>query len=273
MGRSTPARRRRAALEARAELLWTAAAIANEVGDPAPTVRDRLASQLDHVDDPFFRPSARLLIASLSALVADVEGVLREASVALEQLRSQDEPFWTAVAASTTGTAEMALGHYDDAFRHLSEVRDLGERFDNPGLGAWSRVQLGTLAVAQGRRDDARTLLIQGLELSLAAHSTRSVTLCIVAFAQLALLEGEPERAGLLAGAANGLRRRAALAAWPLLQQGEALLVAQVREALGPDRFDDVFAAGGQLDQQEAVAAIQDWHSSSDRASRASRHK
>jgi predicted ATPase len=242
--------------EARAELLWTAAAIANEVGDPAPTVRDRLASELDQVDDPFFAASSRLLIASLSALVADVEGVLREASVALEQLRSQDEPFWTAVAASTTGAAEMVLGRFDDALRHLSEVRDLGERFDNPRLTAWSLVQLGTLAVAQGRRDDARALLDEGLDLSLAVHSTRSVTLCMVAFAQLALLEDEPERAGLLAGAVEGLRRRAALAAWPLLQHGETSLVAQVREALGADGFDSTFAAGIQLDQRQAVATI-----------------
>jgi predicted ATPase len=256
--------------DARAELLWTAAAIANEVGDPAPTVRDRLASHLDEVDDPFFTASSRLLIASLSALVADVEGVLREASVALEQLRGQDEPFWTAVAASTTGTAEMALGRFDDAQRHLSEVRDLGERFANPGLTAWAVVQLGTLAVAQGKRDDARTLLHEGLDLSLAARSTRSVTLCMAAFAQLALVDGEPERAGLLAGAAEGLRRRAALAPWPLLQQGEALLVAQIREALGPDGFDQTFAAGIQLDQREAVAAIRGGRSSGPHASPAS---
>jgi predicted ATPase len=242
--------------EARAELLWTAAAIANEVGDPAPAVRARLASALDQVDDPFVTASSRLLLASLSALVADVEGVLREASAALEQLRSQDEPFWTAVAASTTGAAEMVLGRFDDAFRHLSEVRDVGERVDNPGLTAWAVVQLGSLAVAQGRRDDARALLDEGLDRSLAAHSTRSVTLCIVAFAQLALLEGDPERAALLAGAAEGLRRRAALAAWPLLQHGEALLAAQIRDALGPDGHDDMFAAGIQLDQREAVAAI-----------------
>jgi hypothetical protein len=109
-------------------------------------------------------------------IAGDLDGVLREASVSLEQLRSQDEPFWTAVAASTTGVTEMAVGRYDDAFRHLTEVRDLGERVDNAGLAAWSRVQLGALAVVQGRREDARALLDDGLALSLAAHSTGSVT-------------------------------------------------------------------------------------------------
>ncbi len=78
----------------------------------------------------------------------------------------------------------------------------------------------------------------EGLELSLAAHSTRSVTLCLTAFARLAFVEGDPQRAALLAGAVDGLRRRVGLRPWPLLRRDEAELVAQVREALGPDRFD-----------------------------------
>jgi len=34
--------------------------------------------------------------------------------------------------------------------------------------------------------------------------------------------------------------------------------VTRVREALGADRFEEVFAAGSRLSQQEAVAAIRD---------------
>ena len=117
---------------------------------------------------------------------------------------------------------------------------------------------LGTLAVAQGRLEEARAPMDEGLELSLAAHSTRSVTLCLTAFARLAFVEGDPQRAALLAGAAEGLRRRVGLRAWPLLRREEAELVAQVRQALGADRFDQRFAAGSRLSQQEAVAAVRD---------------
>jgi hypothetical protein len=178
----------------------------------------------------------------------------------LEQLRGQGEPFWTAVAASTAGVEEMAEGRYDDALRHLTEVRDLGERFDNAGLTAASRMLLGTLAIVRGRPGEARALLDEGLDLSLAARTTRNVTLCLAAFALLAFVEGDPERAALVAGAAEGLRRRAALGVWPLLRRGEAALVAQVRLALGPDRFEEVFAAGARLTQREAVAAARDRH-------------
>jgi hypothetical protein len=110
--------------------------------------------------------------------------------------------------------------------------------------------------VAQGRPEEARALLDEGLELSLAAHSTRSVTLCLAAFARLALAEGDPERAALLAGAAEGLRRRAGLQAWSLRRREEAELAAQVRQALGAGRFGQLSAAGSRLTQQQAVAAV-----------------
>jgi ATP/maltotriose-dependent transcriptional regulator MalT len=152
----------------------------------------------------------------------------------------------------------MTIGRYDEALTHLTEMRDLAERLDNPWLAAVSRVYLGTLAVAQGRPQEARAPMDEGLQLSLAAHSTRSVTLCLSAFARLAFVEGDPERAALLAGAAEGLRRRAGLRAWPLLRRGEAELIAQVRQTLEPDRFDQVFAAGSRLSQQQAVADVRD---------------
>jgi hypothetical protein len=121
-------------------------------------------------------------------------------------------------------------------------------------------VQLGTLALVQGRLDDAWALLDEGLDLSLATYSTRNVTLYLAAFAQLALVEGDAERAALLAGAAEGLRQRVGLGVWPLLRRGEAELAGQVRQALGADRFEEVVAAGARLNQREAVAAVRDRH-------------
>jgi hypothetical protein len=153
---------------------------------------------------------------------------------------------------------ELTVGRYDDALRHLTELRDLADRLDNPWLAAIARVYLGTLAVAQGRVEEARAPMDEGLELSRASHSTRGVTLCLAAFARLALVEGDPEQAATLAGAAEGLRQRVGLRTWPLLRREEAELVAQVRQALGADGFDRLYAAGSRLSQQEAVAAVRD---------------
>ncbi len=243
--------------QARAELLWMAAATAVEVGDDpaALSARQRLGPLLETIQDPYLHAVCQLVMAWTSPITGDLDGALREASASLTELRGQDEPFWTASAGLTLGTVETTTGRYDDALGHLTEARELGDRFGNAWLATVSRVYLRTLAVVRGQPEEARAPLDEGLELSLVAHSTRSVTLCLAAFAGWAFVAGDPERAALLAGAAEGLRRRAGLQAWPMLRRGEAELAAQVRQALGSDRFDQVFAAGGRLTQQQAVAA------------------
>ena len=117
---------------------------------------------------------------------------------------------------------------------------------------------MGAAAVAQGRLDRARDLLDEALDQGLAASITSSVTLCLFAFARLALAEGDPGRAALLAAAAEGLRRRAGLRAWPVLRRGEAEVVTQIREALGASTFDEKYAVGSRLSQREAVAVVRD---------------
>jgi tetratricopeptide (TPR) repeat protein len=228
------------------------------VGDDQAVLvaRQRLGPLLAGIDDPYQQAVSELAMAWTAPIVGDLDGALRGALASLEQLRGQDEPFWTALAVGTAGIVETTVGRYDDAQRHLREARDLGKRFDYAWLAAWSRVLLGTLALVRGRLEEARALLEEALELSLAAHSTRSVTLCLAAFARLALVERDAERAALLAGATEGLRRRVGLRALILLRQGEAELVDQIRQALGADRFDQAFAAGAQLTQQEAVDVV-----------------
>jgi hypothetical protein len=62
----------------------------------------------------------------------------------------------------------MTLGHYDDALRYMREARDLAVRRGANWLIAASPVQLGILAVLRGRLDEARPLLDEALDRSLA---------------------------------------------------------------------------------------------------------
>jgi tetratricopeptide (TPR) repeat protein len=247
--------------QAQAELLWTTLVTALEVvGDDAAAlaISQRLASRLAGIQDPYLHAVCQLAMAGTAAVVGDLEAALRGELVALEELRGQDEPYWTTVAILTAGLVETAMGRHDDALGHLREARALAERFDHAGLSAWSQVQLGILALVRGRPQEARALLDEGLELSLATRSTRNVTLGLTGFAQLAFVEGDGERAALLAGAAEGLRQRVGLRAWPLQRQGEAQMVAQIRQALDADRFEEVFAAGVRLNRRDVVAAVRD---------------
>ena len=246
--------------QARAELAWAAAVVAVNVGDDtaALAARQRLASLLAGISDPFLHAVVQLAIAWISPIAGDFDGALREAAASLEELRGQDEPVFTAMAAFTASSLEMALGRYDDAERDLREARDLAEPVGGDWLAAGSQVQPGILAILRGRLDEARPLLDEALGLSLAAHSTPFVTLCLAGYAQLAFADGDPDRAALLEGAAEGLRGRVGLPAWPNLRPVEADLVTRVRHRLGGSRFDQAFSAGSGLTQQEAVAIVRD---------------
>jgi predicted ATPase len=246
--------------QARAELAWTAAVIAVDIGDDtaALAARQRLAPLLTGIGDPFLHAVSQLAMAWTLPIAGDFDGALREVTVSLEELRGQDEPVFTAIAAFTAGSVETALGRYDDALRHLREARDRAEQPGGDWLTAGSQVQLGILAVRRGRLDEARELLDEALDLSLAARSTPFVTLCLSGYAQLASAGGDPGRAALLEGAAEGLRRRVGLRAWPHLRRVEADMVDQVRRSLGTDQFDQAFSAGSGLTQRQAVAIVRD---------------
>jgi len=84
------------------------------------------------------------------------------------------------------------------------------------------------------------------------------VTLCLAGYAWLAFADGDPDRAARLEGAAEGLRRRVGLSAWPQLRKVEAELVAQVQHTLGAAQFGRAFSAGAGLTQQQAVAVVRD---------------
>jgi tetratricopeptide (TPR) repeat protein len=246
--------------QARAELAWAAAVLAGDIGDDAAALaaRQHLAPLLPGIQDPFLHAVARLAMAWTLPITGDYDGALREAAASLRELRGQNEPLFTAMAAFTIGSADTALGRYDDALRHLREARDLAERAGGDWLAAGARVQLGILDVVRGSLDEAWPLLEEALDLSLAARSTSFVTLCLAGYAWLAFADGDPDRAALLEGAAEGLRRRVGLSAWPQLRKVEAELVTQVRQRLGTGHFDQAFSAGSALTQREAVAIVRD---------------
>ena len=149
--------------QARAELTWTALAVALEVGDDqaALTAGRRLERLVPGIGSPALRAVSQLAIAWFSPISGDFDGALQTATESLEQLRRLDEPFWTALAAGSVGAVEKILGRYDDAMRHMREARDLGDRFGSTWLAAWSRVQLGALSILRGDLHQARPGLTQ----------------------------------------------------------------------------------------------------------------
>ena len=242
----------------RAELAWVATVTAVNTGDDtaALAARQRLAPLLSGIRDPFLHAASRLALAWTLPVAGDLDGALQEVTVALQELRGQDEPVFAAMAEFTAGSLNTALGRYDDALQHLREARDLAGRPGGDWLKAPPLVQLGILDVLRDSPDEARALLDEALDLSLAARNTAFVTLCLSAYAWLAFADGDPERAARLEGATEGLRQRVGLVAWSHMRRLEADLLAQVRQRLGGSQFDQAFSAGSRLTQQEAVAIV-----------------
>ena len=249
-------------LQGRIELTFAAAAIAVATGDDTTALAacEQLGPLMARIQDPYMHAVSQLTMAWSRPIVGDLYGGLRQVVVALEELHGQDAPFATFIAAFTAGSIETALGRYDHVARHLALARDMAEECGSVWTVAGSRVHLGILYVLQGRLEEARSLLAEALDLSLKTRSPSFVTLCVAGYARLAFAEGNLERAALLEGAAEGLRRRVGISAWAFVRPVEASLVARVRERLGAHRFDQAFRVGSGLTQREAVAAVRDQH-------------
>jgi predicted ATPase len=247
----------------RAELLFVSAVTAVEVGDDDTALASidelrRLERPEGAIDDPYLVSAAQLALSWILPIVGDLEGALRAASSALDGFRRQDEPF-VAFAALTVGMVQMALDRDDAALVHLTEASDLGARFGNSWLESSARSQLARLAVRAGRLDDARALLAASLDaIEPSDLSTLTVTFALVAAADLALAEGNPGRAATALGAAEGLRRRAGLRAWPSMRRVETELVTRVAQEVGGDDFDQDFAAGADTTHRAAAAFARD---------------
>jgi predicted ATPase len=242
---------------ARAELLFTSAITAVEVGDDetALAALEGLDGLVGHIDDPYLGSAAQLARSWILPIVDDFDGALRVASQALDDFRLQNDPF-VAFAALTVGMTQKALGNDDAARAPLTMVEELAGTFDNVWLRSSARAQLASLEVRAGRLDEARALLARSVDASDDAElSTLTVSFSLVAAAELALAEGDARRAAVALGAADGLRRRAGLKAWPSMRPSEAELVNRVAEDDSSD-FEAAFAEGAELSHREAVELL-----------------
>jgi ATP/maltotriose-dependent transcriptional regulator MalT len=243
---------------ARAELLFTSAVTAVEVGDDdsALAAVDGLRRLEGRIDDPYLESAAQLAISWILPIVDDFDGALQTASTALDGFRHQNEPFM-AFAALTVGMVEMTLGRNEAARAHLTEVNKLGGQFDNNWLESTARAQLAALAVRSGRLDEARALLVDSVDASeFTEVSTLTLTFSLVASAQLALAQGDARRAATALGAAEGLRQGAGLRAWPSTRRGEAELVTRVAQEIDAEDYEVAFAAGAELSHREAITLV-----------------
>jgi tetratricopeptide (TPR) repeat protein len=194
-----------------------------------------------------------------------------------------EHPLRAATRAELAWTALLSaldLGDDRNALAYGQQLRRLLDEIDDPYLEAVSHLALAwvapllgdrdealrealVVALRQGRFDEAWALLDKALTLSQGVRNTHMLTVCLDAVARLAFAAGRAEPAARLAGAAEGLRRRARMRTWPMMRYLEAEVAAEGRRKLGPEHFDQAFTAGLALTQREAVEEAHALHDAS----------
>jgi ATP/maltotriose-dependent transcriptional regulator MalT len=246
---------------ARFELLLTAAVTAIEVGDDerAVTTAREIESFDARIDDPILISWADLSLAWIRPIEGDLDGAIEAGNRSLEGFRQLTEPFMTGSALMTVAMLEVTKGRAEVALPYLVEVQEIGKQFHNSWLAAGAHVQFAVLATQEGRFDEARAQLTQALASAEEAEvmNTHTITFSLVAYAQLALAQGQATRAAVALGAAEGVRQRSGIRAWPSLRQGEALLLGWAKRDSG-EAFDEAYARGSSLTRREAVELVRD---------------
>jgi hypothetical protein len=111
--------------------------------------------------------------------------------------------------------------------------------------------------VRSGRLDEARALLVGSVDATDDSEvSSVTLTFSLVSAARLALAVGDAGRAATALGAADGLRRRAGLRAWPSKRRGEAALATRVAREIDGAAYEAAFTAGAEMSHREAVTLV-----------------
>lgn len=136
----------------------------------------------------------------------------------------------------------------------LALKRTLGDR-----RGVASLVNnLAFLALEEGKAAEAGTLLVEALQTLLEMGSRLDLVMSLVGMGRHAWLQGDPERAARLWGAALDAAKRMGIASYES-DEGYARVVAEAR-AISPTTFDAAWAEGSTLTLEDAAHyALAQW--------------
>jgi predicted ATPase/DNA-binding CsgD family transcriptional regulator len=187
------------------------------------------------------------------------EAALAHAEAAVEETRVLDEedlpPFLRAFVLNRLGHEVYELGNWSRAETILQEALERWRHLGNPwGIG----VVLGKLAdVAQARGDkaSAAALYRESLDFRWSQGDLGAVEI-LTGLARLAA-KVRPEGAVRLFAAAEAVQRRVGLTPAPALRAKNERAIASARAKLGEEAFAAVWAAGGELSLEQAVAEAQ----------------
>ena len=185
----------------------------------------------------------------------DAARVLLEESLIL--FREIGHTWGIAVALYSLGLALLSQhDNYPMARAHLQEALEILEGLGD--LRGLIRVSVGLGRFALDKHDLAlaRVQWHEGLMLAQAVGDQWAVAHCLDGFASLFTLEGQPELAARLFGAADGLRERINAGLPPAFRAWRDCELRLARSALGNQAFEAAFDQGCRLTRDQALALL-----------------
>jgi predicted ATPase len=174
------------------------------------------------------------------------------------ELAAQLDNTWTSAFATLGyGSVLVALDRAAEARPLLVASVEHARAIGTEVLLSFSLVYLGRAHLALGELEDARAVLREALERATHMESRDPMARTVEALADFSLSVDDPERAALLFGAAEAVRRSTGAPLWEPDQPAHDRIEQALRARLGAERYGTAYAAGASLSFEETFSAAQ----------------
>jgi len=210
------------------------------------------------IGDDGVQTLALTTLANICTDRSDVKGARNHLGEALEIARRSSDSRAASVL-NTTAELYRAEGNLDDATAAYEEALDIARASEIPEFVAVILVNLATTRLLQGRLDDARSLLSEGIATATQTRARIAAWAALETTAMLAAASDDPATAATIAGGAETVRQQLRLQRSPHDEGLRLRFERAARNALGCRRFDDAEMEGRKLGYDDCVRAAVAW--------------
>jgi predicted ATPase/transcriptional regulator with XRE-family HTH domain len=245
-----------ATVPVRLKALWGLAWLAYHQGDDnvAAAAADELAELADaHGDQPARRNAAT--VAGMVAIAQDRPAdAVDRLTDALTIARGLDQPWILATSLLNLALGRLATGAVPPARALLGEALQHYEAIGDRRFHARCVGYLGLAALLDADPERARALFRQSLVAFRDLGAPAGIAEGLSGLAAVAAATGQASAAGVLAGAADGLRRTVAARELPLERRVAGQYVGAAEQQLGRAAWDEAWQRGQRLGIEDVLA-------------------